>query len=116
MKTDVKPILNFEELLETLRNFKSQLFDDLIIDRTKNGRIEISGFLPINRIDEFSKVELINEMDILKEKFNQLVNMSNDFKVFVLSAGVDYFLCMEDGGCSIAVCSEILGKFYIYYH
>ncbi len=115
MKTGVKPILNFDELLVTLRNFKSQIFDDLIINRAKNGRVEIIGFLPYKRIEEISKEALINEMDNLKEKFNELNNMSNDFRAFVLCTGVDYLLNIEDGGGSVVVCCETLGKFYVFF-
>jgi hypothetical protein len=106
MKSKFEWNWEFEELLETLENGRSQKFEEFIIARLKNGRVEVRGYLPYHTIDEIPIDSIKNELQKVKENFIQLMNKSQLLKDFVLKVGIDYSLDLDYGGGSILICAE----------
>ena len=114
MKTQFEWDWDFEELLETLKNGSSQKFEEFVVLRLKNGRIEVSGYIPYNTISEIPKETIRNELQKVKDNFNELINSSQSFKDFALENGINYSLDLDYGGGSIIICAEIEGVYKEY--
>jgi hypothetical protein len=114
MKTQFESDWNFEELLQTLKKGSSQKFEDFVIVRKKNGRIEVRGYLTYNSKDEIPKDEIKNDLQKVKDRIIELLNKSHIFKEFVLEYGLDYTLDLDYGGGSILICEEKEGIYKEY--
>ena len=114
MKTQFELDWDFEELLETLKNGSSQKFEEFVIVRKKNGRVEVRGYLPYNTKDEIPKEEIRNDLQKVKDSFIELMNKSHLFKEFVLKYGLDYTLDLDYGGGSVLICEEKEGVYKEY--
>lgn len=114
MKTQFEWDWDFEELLKTLKNGSSQKFEEFVVLRLKNGRIEVRGYIPYKTISEIPKETIRNELQKEKVNFIELINNSQLFKDFALEVGINYSLDLDYGGGSVLICTEIEGVYKEY--
>jgi len=114
MKSKFEWNWDLEELLETLNNGKSQKFEEFVIERLKNGRVEVTGYLPYHTISEIPKDSIKRELQKVKKALYKLMNKSQLMKDYMLGVGIDYSLNLDYGGGSIIICAEIEGVYKEY--
>ncbi|MTK52137.1 hypothetical protein [Paludibacter sp.] len=100
-----------------MRNNKSQKFGNFVITRLEHGNIEVNGYLPYhkyNTISSIPKEHIHEELDKMKETFNQIISKSEKVKKIIMECGINYFLVYDYGNGGVAACSEENGVYKEY--
>jgi len=112
MMNDIDKIL--EELLDASNRGHYQKVGEFVMTVSKNGRLEINGYLPYNQINEIPLNSLPNELKTLKEKFSLLIDDSIVLKDFEANCRIDYFVLLDTGKAGINICAEIEGMYNVF--
>jgi hypothetical protein len=92
------------ELLKEGRSFK---VGDLRLGMNGSNILTVTGWSQYLNFFNLTKNTSLNELAEIKDIFSNIVNISNDLKVFIAGKSIEYILCYDDGGkASIDICSE----------
>lgn len=100
-----------EASLDKIKTGQFLKMEQFVIGGLKNGRLQVNGYLPYNTIGEIPKATIANELQKVKDDFLLLMNQSQVFKEYSLSAGIDYHIVLDTGNAGISICAEIEGEY-----